>query len=153
MGSPATNESLHIRVEWKRRPEGGILDPRKVVFPGGATLSGNGDEGEEAFVTPDELFLAAISTAQMHTYIDLSRRSGIVVLSYRDEAYATSVPNRTGQRVISSVVLRPRITFETHESPTFRAMAIRLVHEAQDVCSIQGTIKATIEVEPLLIWS
>lgn len=153
MGSKIRTGEFNVRVEWRRRREQGGVDPRRVLFPGGASLSGDGDEAEEAFVTPEELFLAGLSTAQMHTYLDLSRRSGIEVLSYTDEAVAALGRDEAGRPFIEKIVLKPRITFETQESVNFRAVAVRLVHESQDMCPIAGSVRSRIEVEPLLIWS
>ncbi len=147
------SNGVHVHVEWRRRRATGGVDPRRVTFPGGADLSGDTDDPEEAFVTPEELFLAGVSSAQMHTYIDLCRRSGIDVLSYTDEASASVGRDEQGRPFIDRVKLKPRITFETQENPTFRAVAVRLVHESQDVCAIAGSVRSRIEVEPLLIWS
>ena len=142
---------INVRLEWRRRRETGQVDARRVLFPGGASLSGDGDEAEEAFVTPEELFLAALSGAQMHTYLDLCRRSKIDVLSYTDDAAVGR--DESGRPVLERITLRPRITFETQENRNFRAVAVRLVHESQDVCPIMGSVRSRVEVEPLLIWS
>ena len=107
--------------------------------------------GNGELVNPEELYVSSISSCHMMTYIYLCYANGMVVAAYKDDA-AGYLEEEDGQFRIKRVKLRPLITFKTEESREHRALAIRMVGEAQDECYISNSIKTKIDIEPLFIF-
>ncbi len=96
-------------------------------------------------VDPEEAFVAAIASCHMLTFLDLARRAGFVIDAYEDEAFGTLAKNEQGQRWVSEVVLRPKITFADRQ-PTGEELD-HLHHQAHDACFIANSVKSDISVE------
>jgi organic hydroperoxide reductase OsmC/OhrA len=94
-------------------------------------------------VDPEEAFVAAIASCHMLTFLFLASRAGVVVRSYEDEAVGTMTKNEHGVPWVSSVVLRPRITYE--REPTAEQLA-DLHHRAHEQCFIASSVKTAITV-------
>ncbi len=132
------------------------MSEHRIEFPGKTELaasSGTALERNKSLVSPEELFVAALSSCQMLTYLHLCARNSMIVTEYRDEAHADLALKKEGPHRVQRVLLRPRITFEEAESEEFRAMAIRLIHEAHDECYLANSVKCRVDIEPLLIWT
>ncbi len=144
-------------VYWKReerRPPALYARDHKVDFPGKAELElSSAPEyfGNPQFVNPEELYISAISSCHMLTYIYLCYCNEMVVSAYKDEAVGF-LEEEEGQFRIRHVKLRPMITFRAEESRERRALAIRMVGEAQDECYISNSIKTRVDIEPLFVF-
>ena len=81
-------------------------------------------------VDPEEAFVASLSSCHMLTFLWIAARRGFVVEGYHDEAVGVLSKDAGGQLAMTSVVLRPRVTFagdRTPEAETHEAMH----HEAR----------------------
>lgn len=65
--------------------------------------------GDPALHDPEDLFLAAIASCHMLSYLALCARSGIRVLSYHDHARGTLLLRDDGGGAFSEVVLSPEV--------------------------------------------
>lgn len=102
----------------------------------------------EAFVDPEEAFVAAISSCHMLTYLYLASRKGIEVASYEDESVGVMTKNEESVPWVSSVVLRPRITYRGEEAPSGEEEDL-LHHAAHAQCFIANSVKTKITVTML----
>ncbi|TYC62394.1 OsmC family peroxiredoxin [Rhodobacterales bacterium] len=101
----------------------------------------------EAAVDPEEAFVAAISSCHMLWFLDLARRAGYQVASYRDHARGEMSRIGPGRMAISKVVLKPLVTLkaDTEPDPTW----MRDLHvKAHEVCFIANSVKCEILIEP-----
>lgn len=122
-----------------------------IRFPGRTELHGSAAPafaGNPANLNPEELFVAAISSCQMLTYLYLCFKNRMTVRSYEDHAAGELLREGPGNFSMQRVVLKPVIRFEGAESQQTRALAIRLIQEAHESCFIARSVKTKIEIEP-----
>jgi organic hydroperoxide reductase OsmC/OhrA len=97
-----------------------------------------------ANVDPEEAFVAAIASCHMLTYLYLAYKAGIDVTAYEDEAVGVMTKNERRVSSVSSVVLRPRITYgQRIPSPEEQR---QLHHDAHEQCFIANSVKTEITV-------
>lgn len=96
--------------------------------------------GDPALHDPEDLFLAALSSCHMLSYLALCARSGIRVLSYEDRARGTLVLRGDGG-AFSEVVLSPEVVV-ADAAEVDRALAL---HEtAHEQCYIAASCAVPI---------
>ena len=100
----------------------------------------------EANVDPEEAFVAAISSCHMLTFLYIASRKGIEVAAYEDEAVGLLTKNERGIPWISSVILRPRISYRGDSMPSPEDEE-RMHHAAHEQCFIANSVKTEITVE------
>jgi organic hydroperoxide reductase OsmC/OhrA len=102
-----------------------------------------------ANVDPEEAFVAAISSCHMLAYLYVASKHGFEVTSYEDQAAGVMTKNERGIAWVSSVVLRPRITYHGERIPSPEEQR-QLHHEAHEQCFIANSVKTTISVMPAI---
>lgn len=147
-------------VEWERG-EQKYTDNRysrvhRIRFDGGAELRGSASPlvvrpplSDPTGVDPEELFVASLTTCHMLWFLDLVRRAGWLVDSYRDEAEGFMEKNAEGKTAITRVVLHPDVTFSGEKLPS-RAEVEALHHAAHEECYIASSVKSEVVCEP--VW-
>jgi len=144
-------------IDWKRTGAGFLKGQysreHTWSFDGGATVAASASPSvvpapysNPANVDPEEAFVAAISSCHMLTYLDLARRQGFQVDSYRDEAVGTMTKNTNGVPWVSLVTLHPQIGYGGDKLPT-REDVERLHHLAHEKCFIANSIKTKVVVK------
>jgi len=103
-------------------------------------------------INPEELFVAAIASCQMMTYVGLASNNGLQVLAYHDEARAMRVRRMEGVSELVEIVMNPVVTFQEEETEGLRSLAIRLVSEAQQENHLMKMVKANFLVRPLFMF-
>jgi organic hydroperoxide reductase OsmC/OhrA len=119
--------------------DGGVVVPASP-----ASSSVPSPYSNAANVDPEEAFVAAISSCHMLTYLYLASRNGIEVTAYEDEAAGVMTKNERGISWVSSVVLRPRISYGK-QAPS-REEELQLHHDAHEQCFIANSVKTEITV-------
>jgi organic hydroperoxide reductase OsmC/OhrA len=99
-----------------------------------------------AYVDPEEAFLASISSCHMLTYLFLASRQGFQVDTYHDEATGFMTKNEKGVPWMSTVTLRPQMTYSGDKRPAAEDIA-HLHHLAHEQCFIANSIKTHVSVE------
>src|SRR5262245_42752543 len=92
-------------------------------------------------VTPEQAFVAALSSCPMLWFLHLACQKKWVVDSYVDEAIG--VLDRTW---MSRVTLRPRVTFSGRTPSAEELHALH--HAAHDECYIANSVKTEVLIEP-----
>lgn len=92
--------------------------------------------------SPEDLFVAAVSSCLMTTFRAMAALSGLEVLGYSDEASGSLVRDRSGYRM-DSVTLRPRVLVE-RRSDFDRAH--RLLEKAEKACLISRSVTADVRM-------
>ncbi len=103
-------------------------------------------KGDGAMLNPEELFVAALVSCQMLSYLALAGRAGIDVLVYEDAAQGTMTIADKRMR-FTEVRLHPRITLAAGSD---EAKARSLVEAAHDACFIANSVSCAVLVEPTI---
>ena len=147
--------SRHVaELAWRSEGEfaGGRYSRRhELRFDGGAIVAASAAPevvpapmSDPAGVDPEEMLVAAVASCHMLWFLDLARRAGLDVASYRDEARGI-MGKLEGRTAITHIVLRPRIAFEGN--PPDDATLTRLHHEAHENCFIANSLRSEVVVE------
>ncbi len=100
-----------------------------------------------ANVDPEEAFVASVSSCHMLTFVWLASKAGFEVTSYVDEAVGKMSKNERGVPWVSSINLKPQVTYTGSKQPTPIEVA-QLHHQAHEQCYIANSIKTEVKVVP-----
>jgi len=116
----------------------------RVHSEGKPDLVGSADpmfRGDGAVHNPEDLFLAAISSCHMLSYLALCARRGVRVLVYTDEARGTLRFDGTGGGRFVEVTLSPRVTIAGDSD---LALAQQLHEPAHQTCYVASSCSVPI---------
>ena len=134
-------------------PKGRYSRAHTLSFDGGVTALGSASPSvvplpwsDPAGVDPEEMFVAALSSCHMLTFLDLARRAGFYITAYADTAQGVMTKNDHGAMWISTVTLRPDITYQGAAPGEAEETAL---HEAaHHACFIANSVRTDVWVEP-----
>jgi len=101
-------------------------------------------KGVPGLWTPEDLFVAAIDTCQMTTFLALAARAELPLMSYTSSASGSLEFGEGGYR-FTRVTLQPTIVVGETAS---REAVEQLVHDAHRACLIGRSVRCAIEVVP-----
>lgn len=101
-------------------------------------------KGHPGIWTPEDLFVAAVESCQLTTFLSFAERKGVPLVSYASRAEGT-LEFTDGNYRFTAVVIRPRITV----GAGWTIEQVReLVESAHHHCLIGNSISARVTVEP-----
>ena len=148
--------TYRVSIEWTGNRGRGTPGPtgydRDHMITSGTKppIAGSSDpafRGDPARWNPEELLLASISACHKLWYLGLCARSGISVVSYRDEAEGTMAEDPNGAGRFISAVLRPAIVIQAAGDI---AEATRLLRDAHEYCFIANSVNFPVTVIPVI---
>lgn len=158
-GDESAPEMVHLAtIDWQRGKWAGAKGKysREHLWHlvGGAKLKASDSPAmlpkafaDRAAVNPENMFVAAVASAHMLSWLNVAFGMGIEVASYLDRAHGVLSETAPGEIWVSEVILYPKITFDPHYEVT--AEAIAKVHElAHARCFIARSIKAKVTLRP-----
>ncbi|MFL5527015.1 MAG: OsmC family protein [Gemmatimonadaceae bacterium] len=120
----------------------------RLQIEGKPDIVGSADpmfRGDANVYNPEDLFVAALSSCHLLSYLALCARSKINVVAYQDDATGTLLLQPNGGGRFESVTLRPVVTLAPG-SDEKRAMEL---HEmAHDLCFIAASVNIPVLHEP-----
>ena len=119
----------------------------RVVIDGKPDLHGTADpmfRGEAEKHNPEDLFLAAVSSCHMLSYLALCARASINVVEYRDDASGDLVFDNKGGGRFETNLLRPMVTVADAKDAD-RANALH--EKAHELCFIANSCSVPIHHE------
>jgi organic hydroperoxide reductase OsmC/OhrA len=146
------------RTIWQRAPEESFTDNRysrrhRLVFDGGAEWVGSSSPGvvplpfsDASAVDPEEAFVSSLSSCHMLWFLSLAAEKGFTVDHYDDAAEGVMARNAQRQMVMSTVTLRPRVSFSGRTRPTAEQFQA-LHHDAHAQCFIANSVKTDVRCE------
>lgn len=146
-------------IAWTRSSTDNFLSGRYSrehtwVFDGGLTVPASPSPSvvpspfsNPAHVDPEEAYVASIASCHMLTYLYLASRQGFVVDRYQDDAVGRMTKNERGVPWVSTVTLRPQITYGGDQRPSADDES-RLHHLAHEQCFIANSVRTEITVQP-----
>ncbi|MFD5565927.1 OsmC family protein [Kitasatospora griseola] len=151
----ALSHHYAVRVDWTGNLGTGTDTYRSysrdhdVSSDGVPTLLGSADptfRGDRSRWNPEQFLLAALAQCHMLSFLSHCARSGVVVLSYTDEAEATMETSGGGGR-FTSAMLRPRVVI-AEESMLEKAIALH--GPASQDCFIASSVNFPVHHEPVV---
>ena len=142
-------------IRWSQKdgddyPRGRYSRVHEIAFDGGVVVEASGAPqnvpaqfSSSTSVDPEELFVASLASCHMLWFLDLSRRAGVEILSYEDQAEGLMAKNAAGRTAIVKVTLRPKI-----EVKGDAALLPELHHKAHEACFIANSVTTEVVVEP-----
>jgi organic hydroperoxide reductase OsmC/OhrA len=120
----------------------------RLQIEGKPDLTGSADpifRGDANVYNPEDLFVAALSSCHLLSYLALCARSKINVVAYEDNASGTLLLRPDGGGRFESVTLRPVVTIAPGGD---EKRALELHETAQDLCFIAASVSIPVLHEP-----
>lgn len=120
----------------------------RLQIDGKPDLMGSADpifRGDANVYNPEDLFVAALSSCHLLSYLALCARSKINVIAYEDEASGTLLLRPDGGGKFESVTLRPKVTLAPGAD---EKRALELHETAHDLCFIAASVSIPVLHEP-----
>lgn len=145
-------------VAWNREAAANFTDNRysrahEWRFDGGVTVPASSAPSSVRVpysradaVDPEEALVASVSSCHMLFFLAFAAKDGFRVDSYIDKADGVMSPNEKGKLYVSTVTLRPAVTFSGDRLPT-RADIDHLHHRSHEECYIANSVRAEVVVE------
>jgi organic hydroperoxide reductase OsmC/OhrA len=143
--------TYEARLEWLAEVGGAAAGNHRVDFAGQPALEMSAApqyRGDPTRLNPEELFVAALASCQLLTYLALARGAGVTVQRYEDHAVGTLAIADRKMRM-TDVLLRPRITVA---AGTDEGKASALVDKAHDGCFIANSVTCAVRVEARIVF-
>lgn len=141
-----------IALHWNREPHPSDAKTysrdHQAVFGGGQALRVSAAKtymGSDNSADPEQLFVSAVATCHMLTFLAIAEMQGYVVSSYNDDPTGTVEKSEQGKLVVSKVTLSPRIEFSGAKVPDQDALS-RLHASAHKNCFIGNSTNAQVMV-------
>ncbi len=97
-------------------------------------------------VDPEEALVASVSSCHMLWFLDLARKAGLDVASYRDRADGEMGRVGEGRYAITRITLRPGIAYSGRQPSAAELAALH--DQAHALCFIANSLKADVFVVP-----
>ena len=120
----------------------------RLQIDGKPDIIGSADpmfRGDANVYNPEDLFVAALSSCHLLSYLALCARSKINVVAYEDNAIGTLLLTPNGGGIFESVTLRPVVTLAPGSD---EQKAAELHEQAHDLCFIAASVKIPVLHEP-----
>src|SRR6478672_812084 len=120
----------------------------RLQIDGKPELVGSADpmfKGDGNIYNPEDLFVAALSSCHLLSYLALCARTHINVVAYEDNASGTLLLTPNGGGMFESVTLRPVVTLAPGSDDK---KAAELHEQAHDLCFIAASVKIPVLHEP-----
>jgi organic hydroperoxide reductase OsmC/OhrA len=147
----AATHRYEVRTRWRRPPDAATnAMNHELEFTGRSPIAASGApqfKGDAGRVNPEELFVAALVSCQMLSYLALAARAGVEVLAYDDHGEGTMTIADKRMR-ITEVRLHPRITLAAGADA---AKARALVETAHQACFVANSVSCAVEIEPEVV--
>jgi len=101
--------------------------------------------GDKTRYNPEELLVASLSSCHMLSYLHVCAVSGVVVISYSDNAKGTMVQTDDGGGHFTEVTLYPEVTIADE---SMREKANELHHKAHQLCFIASSCNFPVLHKP-----
>ncbi len=101
-------------------------------------------KGHEGIWSPEDLYVAAVNSCLMTTFLAFAERAGLAFDSY--ESAAEGLLELSGDRLVfTTIVVRPRVSLRAGED---RAKAEEILRKAEDHCLVSNSIRTSVTLEP-----
>lgn len=104
------------------------------------------DGGMPNVWSPEHLFVAAVNSCLMTTFLAIAGNSKLEIVSYTSKG-SGKLELGEGKYAISEVILEPRVVVADEQQ---RARALRILEKAEANCLIGNSIRSKVLLRPLV---
>lgn len=145
-------------VVWQRQMDEDFIDNQysrghQWLFDGGVSVAASSSPhivplpySVAENVDPEEAFIAALSSCHMLFFLSIAAKKRFLVDAYNDHAIGAMGLNASGQKAMTQVTLRPRVTFSGEREPT-RQQLEKMHHQAHQQCFIANSVTTEVITE------
>ncbi len=101
-------------------------------------------KGMQGIWSPEHLFVAAINSCLMTTFLAIAENSRLVYNNFESKAIG-KLELVDGKYIMSEVVLKPVVVLSNEED---REKALKVLHKSEAACLISNSVKSKIILEP-----
>ena len=101
-------------------------------------------KGMQGIWSPEHLFVAAINSCLMTTFLAIAENSRLVYNNFESKAIG-KLELIDGKYIMSEVVLKPVVILSNEED---REKALKVLHKSEAACLISNSVKSKIILEP-----
>ena len=101
-------------------------------------------KGMQGIWSPEHLFVAAINSCLMTTFLAIAENSRLVYNNFESKAIG-KLELVDGKYLMSEVVLKPVVILSNEED---REKALKVLHKSEAACLISNSVKSKIILEP-----
>ena len=131
----------NTELQWLENRAGRLESDTKESFRVSSPPEFQGEEGEW---TPEDLYIGAINSCTMATFLAYAQKKHLNVLSYRSKAEGL-LEFTDGNYSFTLVKLQPTIKVGSLEDAF---LAEQVIHEAHKKCFITNSVKSKVVLEP-----
>lgn len=140
-----TTHHYEVKINWEAGRKGLISSPDlrnniEVATPP------EFPKGIPGIWSPEHLFVAAVNSCLMTTFLAIAENSKLEFLNFESNADG-KLEKIDGKYVISEIVLSPQITLYKEED---KERAIRILEKSEAACLISNSVKSKIILDPKL---
>jgi len=130
-----------VSVRWSGEKKGVLTVPGK---PSVEVATPPEFKGHEGIWSPEDLYVAAVNSCIMTTFLAYAARAGLAFDAY-DSAAEGLLEFADDRFAFTKVVVRPRIALRSAEE---RAKAEDVLRKAERDCLVSNSIRAEVTLEP-----
>ena len=134
--------SYSTEVEWTKEREGNLCAPVLPCLHVDAPPEFRGHEGSW---TPEHLFVGAVNSCFMTTFLAIAENSKLDFVSFKTAADGKLEKLEGRGFQMTELTLRPRLVISNSRDAE---RASRILEKAEKYCLISNSIKAAVHLEP-----
>jgi peroxiredoxin-like protein len=137
--------NYEVNLQWNNDRKGTLRSP---VLPNEIEVATPPDfpKGMEGIWSPEHLFVAAVNSCLMTTFLAIAENSKLEYLSFECNAVGI-VEKVDGKYVVTEVILKPKLTIPESQHVD---RAKRIIEMGEKACLISNSIKSKITLEPVV---
>jgi organic hydroperoxide reductase OsmC/OhrA len=135
--------SYHTALSWTDKRKGILSSAAK---PSIVVSSPPEFKGEPGMWTPEDLFVAAVESCTMTTFLAFARKLELDVVSYESRSEGVLEFVDGGYR-FTKVILRPIVRVRSIDA---RDRVVQSLHDAHHSCLIANSIRSEVTLEPVV---
>jgi organic hydroperoxide reductase OsmC/OhrA len=141
----SNTHTYEVNLRWNADRKGILTSP---VLPSQIEVATPPEfpKGMKNIWTPEHLFVAAINSCLMATFLDIAENSKFDFISFESNAVGT-VEKLDGKLAVTEILLKPTIVVPTlkHEE-----QLRKILEKSEKACTISNSIKTKVILEPII---
>jgi peroxiredoxin-like protein len=137
--------NYEVNLQWNNDRKGTLSSP---VLPNQIEVATPPDfpKGMAGIWSPEHLFVAAVNSCLMTTFLAIAENSKIEFISFESNAVGI-VDKVDGKYAVTEIILKPKLVIppSQHED-----RAKRVIEMSEKACLISNSIKTKITLEPII---